>query len=95
MKLASIEDVYANHLGDLRSTEIQLIEALPKMAEAASNKKLREAFTQHLAETKVHLERLEHVIATSPCAVHNETCAVVGCLAQDIDRIIEGRGRAR
>ena len=33
--LNSIQDVFAEQLGDLRSAENQLIDALPKMAEAA------------------------------------------------------------
>ena len=59
MKLASIEDVYAAQLGDLRSAEMQLIEALPAMVEAASDSKLQQAFAQHLEQTERHLERLE------------------------------------
>ena len=62
MKLASVEDVYAVQLGDLRSVETQLIEALPEMADAASDKKLKQAFTEHLAQTQRHLERLEEII---------------------------------
>ena len=42
----------------------QLVEALPKLADAASDKKLKQAFAQHLAETQVQLERLDQVIAT-------------------------------
>ena len=72
MKLASIEDVYAAQLGDLRSAEMQLIEALPAMAEAASDRKLQQAFTEHLEQTQRHLERLEEVIASSPSPVPDD-----------------------
>ena len=38
-----------------------LTEALPKMAEAASNPELAEAFRNHLEQTEEHISRLEAV----------------------------------
>ena len=38
-----------------------MTKALPKLAKAASNPKLREAFETHLEETQGHVERLEQV----------------------------------
>jgi hypothetical protein len=37
----------------------QLIKALPKMAKAARNPDLRNAFIEHLEHTKGHLDRLK------------------------------------
>jgi ferritin-like metal-binding protein YciE len=92
MKLASIEDVYAAQLGDLRSAETQLIEALPAMAEAASDKKLQQAFAQHLEQTQRHLERLEEIIAASPSPVPEHVCQVMRGLLRDGSTIIEAEG---
>jgi ferritin-like metal-binding protein YciE len=61
MELRSLEDVFAEQIGDLRSAEEQLIEALPRMAEAAHDPELKAAFTDHLEETKEHLRRLDDV----------------------------------
>ncbi len=41
--------------------ETQLIEALPKMADAASTPQLKKAITAHLAETKNQRKRLERI----------------------------------
>jgi ferritin-like metal-binding protein YciE len=93
MKLDSIEDVYADQLGDLRSAEMQLIKALPKIADAASDKKLKQAFTQHLEQTKGHLERLEQVIGMSASAVPNETCEAMRGIIREGQKVIQADGQ--
>jgi ferritin-like metal-binding protein YciE len=75
MKFASLKDLYLQQLKDLHSAESQLIKALPKMAKAARNPDLKNAFIEHLEQTKGHLERLKQVaeklgkrLAGHPCA---------------------------
>ena len=92
MKLASIEDVYAAQLGDLRSAEMQLIEALPAMAEAASDGKLQRMFSEHLEQTERHLERLEEVIASSPSPVPDDPSDAMRGLIREANRIIHAEG---
>jgi ferritin-like metal-binding protein YciE len=92
MKLASIEDVYAAQLGDLRSAETQLIEALPAMAEAASDRKLEQALTAHLEQTMRHLERLEEIIAASPSPVPDARSEGMRGLIDEGARIIQAEG---
>ena len=58
----TLRDLYVNELRDLYSAETQLLEALPKMAEAANSSQLRQAFTAHLEETEVHVRRLENIL---------------------------------
>jgi ferritin-like metal-binding protein YciE len=41
--------------------ETQLVKALPKMAKAASNQQLRQAFEEHLRQTSGHVTRLEQI----------------------------------
>jgi len=88
MKLTSIQDVYADHLGQLRSVETQLLEALDEMADAASDKKLRQAFTEHRLQTARQLERLEEVIRASPVDVPTETCEAMQGLIADGRKIV-------
>ncbi|MDX6573043.1 MAG: hypothetical protein QOC86_2199 [Gaiellales bacterium] len=92
MKLASIEDVYAAQLGDLRSAETQLIEALPAMAEAASDRKLEQALTAHLEQTVRHLQRLEEIIAASPSPVPDARSEAMRGLIDEGARIIQAEG---
>lgn len=61
MKPESLNDLYTMELQDLYSAEQQILKALPKMAEAASFPQLRNAFEQHLAETRQQTARLEEI----------------------------------
>ena len=57
----SVRQLYIDELRDLYSAETQLVKALPKMAKAASNDQLREAFEEHLRQTSEHVSRLEQI----------------------------------
>ncbi len=55
----NLEDLLAHELEDLLSAERMLAEALPKMANAAHDDKLKAAFNKHLRETREqHITRL-------------------------------------
>ena len=61
MKAKGFNDLFELELKDLYSAEKQLIKALPKMAKAATNEDLRQAFMSHLEETEGQIERLEKI----------------------------------
>ena len=92
MKLNSLNDVFAEQIADLRSAENQLIEALPKMADAASDSGLREAFTDHLEETREHAQRIEQVIGQFSGQVPDEECKAMKGLIEEGSDIIESGG---
>jgi ferritin-like metal-binding protein YciE len=56
-----LRDVMLEELRDLYSAENQLTKALPKMAKAAEDEELKQAFTDHLEETKGQVERLKQI----------------------------------
>jgi ferritin-like metal-binding protein YciE len=57
----TLHDAFIDELRDTYDAERQLAKALPKLAKAASNPDLRQAFESHLEETQGHIERLEQV----------------------------------
>ncbi|MBI4788467.1 MAG: ferritin-like domain-containing protein [Chloroflexi bacterium] len=61
MAMQNLRDLYVDELKDLYSAEHQIIRALPKMAKAASAPELKNAFNQHLEQTKHQVERLERI----------------------------------
>jgi ferritin-like metal-binding protein YciE len=61
MQLQTLQQLFEHEISDLYSAENQLVEALPKLAAAATNDELREAFQHHLEETRDHLRRLEEI----------------------------------
>jgi ferritin-like metal-binding protein YciE len=92
MQLASIKDVYSHELQDLHSAETQLVEALPKMAGAASSDELRQAFEQHLEETRGHVERLDEILAQAGLSAGNEKCKGMAGLISEGEQIISAQG---
>ena len=57
----SLQDVMLEELRDLYSAENQLLKALPKLAKAAEDESLKQAFTSHLEQTRGQVERLKKV----------------------------------
>ena len=60
-KLKDLKTLYLAELKDLYDAEHQLTDALPKMADKASDDGLKQAFRSHLKETEGHVVRLERV----------------------------------
>ena len=58
MSSTTLNDLLIDELQDLYNAENQLVKALPKMAKAAVNSKLKAGFLGHLEETKGHVQRL-------------------------------------
>ena len=61
MKLETLHKLFVHELKDIHSAERQLLDALPKMAEAAKNDDLKAAFNTHLEETKGQIQRLDTI----------------------------------
>jgi ferritin-like metal-binding protein YciE len=61
MPTKHLKELYVDELRDIYNAENQLVKALPKMAKAASSTELEAGFTDHLRQTKVHVERLEKI----------------------------------
>jgi ferritin-like metal-binding protein YciE len=69
MELDTLKDLYIDEIKDLYSAEKQLVKALPKMAKAANDPQLQNAFRKHLRQTAEHAARLEKIcqeLGTSP-----------------------------
>ncbi len=59
MDIETLEDLFYVELLELYDEERRLVDALPKMARAASSGRLREALEEHLRQTRGHVDRLE------------------------------------
>jgi ferritin-like metal-binding protein YciE len=62
-KMTRLDDLYVDLLKDLYHAEKQLVGTLPKLAKAASASDLRNAFEEHLNQTKHHVERIERIFS--------------------------------
>lgn len=92
LKLESLRDLYLTELRDLYSAEKQLIEALPKMAEAATSPALKAAFRTHLQETEGHVSRLEQIFEAANEKPGGETCEAMKGLVEEGELYVDAKG---
>ncbi|MDQ3098200.1 MAG: ferritin-like domain-containing protein [bacterium] len=72
--LNTLNDLYLEELRDIYSAETQILEALPKMIKKASAQELKDAFTEHLDQTKIHVERLQEIFEALEEKPEGKTC---------------------
>jgi ferritin-like metal-binding protein YciE len=94
LKLDSLRDLLIEELRDLYNAETQLVEALPKMAEAATSHELKSAFQHHLAETRGHVSRLENIFQQVGEEFSGETCEAMKGLVKEGENLIKADGDA-
>jgi ferritin-like metal-binding protein YciE len=92
MGFHSLKDVLQEQLEDLHSAETQLIGALPKMAQAAHNDELRDAFQHHLEETRGHLKRVDEALGEIGVSMPTEECKAMKGLIAEGDELIRKDG---
>jgi len=87
--MAVLEELIVEELQDLLHAEGQLVKALPKMAKAANDPKLREAFQKHLEETKGHVERLKQAFELLGAKAKAKPCKGMQGLVEEGQEIIQ------
>ena len=92
MKLNTLQDLYIDELRDLYNAENQLLKALPKMAKGASSSELKQAFEQHLEETKGHVDRLEQIFDGLDENPKGKTCQAMKGLVEEGSEILDQDG---
>jgi len=86
----SLKKLYVDELKGLFSAETQLLEALPKMAKAASSEELRTGFEEHLEQTKGHVQRLEEVFESLDESPKGKKCVGMEGLVKESSEVMEG-----
>ena len=89
MKLTSLDELFLHELKDLYDAEHQLLEALPKMAKAATEPELTTAFEKHLAETRTQVTRLKEVFAECGEDPEREECDGMKGLIEEGEKMME------
>lgn len=87
--MKNLEDLFEHQLQDLYSAEDQLTKALPKMAENATDAKLKKAFEDHLKETKEHKKRLGEICKELEIDPGKETCKAMKGLIKEAEDFIK------
>ena len=75
--IKTMNDLFVHQLQDIYYAEKQLVAALPKMAQKATEQQLKQGFLAHLDETKTHVQRLEEVFGMIGAKVKAVDCPAI------------------
>ena|SRR5581483_8995082 len=90
--MSALQELLVEEMQDLLHAEGQLVKALPKMARAANDPKLKQAFENHLEETKGHVERLKQAFELLGTKAKTKPCkAMQGLVEEGQETITEGK----
>jgi Mn-containing catalase len=88
--MEQLKELLIDELQDLLHAERELVQALPKMADAAHNPKLKEAFEKHLSQTEGQVERLNTAFDLLGEKAQPKTCkGMQGIIAEGEETIEE------
>jgi ferritin-like metal-binding protein YciE len=94
VNLDNLRDLYHEQLKDVYSAEKQLVDALPKLAEAASAPELRQAFERHLELTQRHFELVRGLLDRLDVNPGNKKCVGMEGLIEEGDEMAKQKGDA-
>jgi ferritin-like metal-binding protein YciE len=82
-----MNDLFVHQLQDIYYAEKQLVKALPKTAEKATDQQLKQGFLTHLDETKTQVQRLEQVFQMHGAEVKAIDCPAIDGIIKEADKI--------
>ncbi|KQW28091.1 hypothetical protein ASE36_16740 [Rhizobium sp. Root274] len=85
----TLEDLFHETLKDIYYAERKILKALPKMARAAQDEKLKAAFQQHKDETEGQVERLQQVFEIIGKRPRAKTCPAIDGIVEESEEIME------
>lgn len=89
MAIKTIEELFIHELSDIYSAEKQLTKSLPRLARAATEPKLVEAFKVHLEETQGQIERIDQIVELLGIKLKRIKCAAMEGLVEEGREVIE------
>jgi ferritin-like metal-binding protein YciE len=85
----SLNDLLLNFMQDIYYAERQILKALPKLAKAAQNEQLKEAFLHHREETQGQVERLQKAFDVLGKRARGQTCEAINGLIEEGEEVVE------
>jgi ferritin-like metal-binding protein YciE len=83
-----LEKFFLDQLQDIYYAEQKILQALPKMQEAATTEELKDAFDDHLHQTQRHVRRLEKVFETLNKKAEGKKCEAIEGISREVETII-------
>jgi len=88
MAIKNLQDLFVHTLKDIYFAEKQIVQALPKMAEKASDGELKKLFETHLEETRGHVDRLEAVFGLVNERPEGERCPAIEGIIEEAEELM-------
>ena len=89
MPVKSVQDLFVQELRDIYHAERQITKALPRMAKAASSPELKQAFEDHLEQTRGQIERLDQVFEQLDLPKRAKKCEAMEGLIEEARSTME------
>ncbi len=86
---SKLRDLFVEQLQDIYWAEKKLVKTLPKMSNAATTDVLKDAFADHLEETKTHVDRLEQVFDLIGEKAKTKKCLAMAGITDEGEDIID------
>ena len=86
---SKLKELFVEELKDIFWAENHLVQALPKMKEAATSSELQAAFADHLQVTQEHVSRLQQVFEMLGEQAQGKQCEAMKGLVKEAEGIIE------
>ncbi len=87
--MATLSELFEDHLKDIYYAEKQIVKTLPKMAKKAQSPQLKQAFQTHLTETEGQVERLEKIFGLMGKPPKAKKCPAIDGIIEEGAELIE------
>lgn len=88
MPMENLHDAFIHELEDILHAEKQLSKAVPRLAKAATDEKLKNGFEKHAEQTKNQVARLERVFQMLNVKPKNRKCDGMAGLIEEASTIM-------
>jgi len=93
MENKTLEKLFVKHLKCMYSSEKQLSETLPRIAESVAHKDLKSVIKDHYEQTKVHLDRVHKILQQYNLnKASGEYCDIMEQLLDEAEDLLEEYG---
>ncbi len=89
----TLDDLFQDTIKDIYSSETMLLNAMPKLSQAARDPELKAAIEKHARETQEHIDRIERIAKMLNFSPEGVTCqATVGLVKEASEHLEEYSG---
>ena len=89
--MKNLNELFVHQIKDLYSAEKQLLEAMPKMEQAASSSKLKKAFGDHLKQTQEQFDTLQSICDKLDINPGNKKCKAMAGLIEEAEHMVKAK----